>query len=115
MRCCLMVLLLAGMVRGQDADLIVHNGKVEADLPVLALTDEAPKYNRPMSEPPDSAGGASPGMASTSATIEARPPAHAGGSDKLGLSKRNDRIETSRFPGRIDPRHDADNARNGNR
>ena len=28
---------------------IVHNGKVEADMPVMALTDEAPKYNRPMS------------------------------------------------------------------
>ena len=28
---------------------IVHNGTVEADLPVMALTDEAPKYNRPMS------------------------------------------------------------------
>lgn len=30
---------------------IVHNGKVEADLPVMALTDEAPKYERPMAEP----------------------------------------------------------------
>ena len=28
---------------------IVHNGVIEADLPVLALTDEAPKYERPMS------------------------------------------------------------------
>ena len=30
---------------------IVHNGVVEADLPVLALTDEAPRYERPMSPP----------------------------------------------------------------
>jgi phosphoribosylformylglycinamidine synthase subunit PurL len=30
---------------------IVHNGTVEADLPVIALTDEAPKYNRPMAAP----------------------------------------------------------------
>lgn len=30
---------------------IVHNGTVEADLPVMALTDEAPRYERPMSPP----------------------------------------------------------------
>ncbi len=30
---------------------IWHNGVLEADLPVLALTDEAPKYERPMSPP----------------------------------------------------------------
>lgn len=37
---------------------IIHNGVLEADLPVQALTDEAPKYNRPMkSVPPASAGG----------------------------------------------------------
>jgi phosphoribosylformylglycinamidine synthase len=27
---------------------VFHNGKLEADLPVDAVTDEAPKYNRPM-------------------------------------------------------------------
>jgi len=30
---------------------IFHNGNLEADLPVDKLTDEAPKYNRPMLEP----------------------------------------------------------------
>src|SRR5499427_2084453 len=30
---------------------VFHNGRLEADLPVLALTDEAPKYNRAMAEP----------------------------------------------------------------
>ncbi len=30
---------------------IMHNGVLEADLPVAALTDEAPKYDRSMSEP----------------------------------------------------------------
>jgi phosphoribosylformylglycinamidine synthase len=30
---------------------IFHNGELKADLPVLALTDEAPKYERPMSAP----------------------------------------------------------------
>src|SRR5690606_1739562 len=29
---------------------IFHNGKLEADIPVDAVTDEAPKYNRPMAE-----------------------------------------------------------------
>src|SRR3954453_14651849 len=28
---------------------VLHNGKLEADIPVAALTDEAPKYDRPMS------------------------------------------------------------------
>ncbi len=30
---------------------IFHNGRIEADLPVFALTDEAPKYERPMTNP----------------------------------------------------------------
>ena len=30
---------------------IWHNGALEADMPVLALTDEAPKYERPMQSP----------------------------------------------------------------
>ncbi len=30
---------------------VIHNGVIEADLPVMALTDEAPKYNRPMAMP----------------------------------------------------------------
>ena len=39
---------------------VIHNGELMADLPVAALTDEAPKYERPMaaeSEPPTVAGG----------------------------------------------------------
>jgi phosphoribosylformylglycinamidine synthase len=30
---------------------IFHNGELKADLPVLALTDEAPKYERPLQSP----------------------------------------------------------------
>jgi phosphoribosylformylglycinamidine synthase len=30
---------------------IFHNGELKADLPVLALTDEAPKYERPLESP----------------------------------------------------------------
>jgi phosphoribosylformylglycinamidine synthase len=30
---------------------IFHNGELKADLPVLALTDEAPKYKRPLESP----------------------------------------------------------------
>src|SRR5688572_4355452 len=42
--------VVIGKVVEGDRLRIVHNGKVEADLPVLALTDEAPKYERPMAE-----------------------------------------------------------------
>jgi len=49
--------VVIGKVVEGDRLTIIHNGVVEADLPVMALTDEAPKYNRPMSEPPASAGG----------------------------------------------------------
>src|SRR5215470_3991735 len=37
-----------GKVVEGDRIKIFHNGNLEADLPVLALTDEAPKYERPM-------------------------------------------------------------------
>ncbi|MEO8573427.1 MAG: AIR synthase related protein, partial [Pyrinomonadaceae bacterium] len=47
--------VVIGKVVEGDRLKIVHNGKLEADLPVLALTDEAPKYERPMaSESPKS-------------------------------------------------------------
>ncbi|MEO5858406.1 MAG: phosphoribosylformylglycinamidine synthase subunit PurL [Pyrinomonadaceae bacterium] len=49
--------VVIGKVVEGDRLKIIHNGVVEADLPVMALTDEAPKYNRPMSKPPASAGG----------------------------------------------------------
>ena len=41
---------------------VFHNGELKADIPVASLTDEAPKYDRPMaeSEPPASAGGSPP-------------------------------------------------------
>ncbi|MDQ4121346.1 MAG: phosphoribosylformylglycinamidine synthase subunit PurL [Acidobacteriota bacterium] len=45
---------LDGVVVGRVVEgnrmIVKHNGKIEADIPVLALTDEAPKYNRPMAE-----------------------------------------------------------------
>jgi phosphoribosylformylglycinamidine synthase subunit PurL len=40
--------VVIGKVVEGDRLKIVHNGKLEADLPVRALTDEAPKYERPM-------------------------------------------------------------------
>jgi|CXWL01.1.fsa_nt_gi phosphoribosylformylglycinamidine synthase len=40
-----------GKVVEGDRLKIIHNGVLEADLPVMALTDEAPKYNRPMMGP----------------------------------------------------------------
>lgn len=59
---------------------IVHNCKVEADLPVLALTDEAPKYERPMSEPAASAAGRLVESPSS------WPPADAGGTDRTSAT-----------------------------
>ncbi len=44
--------VVIGKVVEGDRLKIFHNGELEADLPVLALTDEAPKYERPLS-PPD--------------------------------------------------------------
>ncbi len=40
-----------GKVVEGDRLKIVHNGELMADLPVMALTDEAPKYSRPMKAP----------------------------------------------------------------
>jgi len=40
--------VVIGKVVEGDRLKIFHNGTLEADLPVLALTDEAPKYERPM-------------------------------------------------------------------
>ena len=67
--------VVIGKVVEGDRLKIMHNGVLEADLPVQALTDEAPKYNRPMArkgEPPASAGGKS--------LPNRTPPADAGGS-----------------------------------
>jgi phosphoribosylformylglycinamidine synthase len=69
-----------GKVVEGDRLKIFHNDRLEADLPVLALTDEAPKYDRPMSQPPASTGGdlAQYEVASTATRV---PLADAGGSD----------------------------------
>src|SRR6187549_2930441 len=40
-----------GKVVEGDRLVIRHNGVIEADLPVKALTDDAPKYERPMAAP----------------------------------------------------------------
>ena len=40
--------VVIGKVVEGDRLRIIHNGAVEADLPVKSLTDEAPKYERPM-------------------------------------------------------------------
>jgi phosphoribosylformylglycinamidine synthase subunit PurL len=42
--------VVIGHVVEGDRLRIIHNGALEADLPVQALTDEAPKYQRPMAE-----------------------------------------------------------------
>ncbi|MCC7305984.1 MAG: phosphoribosylformylglycinamidine synthase subunit PurL [Acidobacteria bacterium] len=73
--------VVIGKVVEGDRLRITHNGTLEADLPVLALTDEAPKYQRPMSEPPALAGGF------LSSTGEKNPPADADGTDLAAALK----------------------------
>src|SRR5215203_2158307 len=46
--------VVIGKVVEGDRLKIYHHGNLEADLPVLALTDEAPKYERPMAPRPSS-------------------------------------------------------------
>ncbi|MGD9631153.1 MAG: phosphoribosylformylglycinamidine synthase subunit PurL [Pyrinomonadaceae bacterium] len=43
--------VVIGRVVEGDRLRIIHNGVLEADLPVQALTDDAPRYERPMSDP----------------------------------------------------------------
>jgi len=44
--------VVIGRVRDTKRMQVIHNGVMVADIPVEALTDEAPKYDRPMSPPP---------------------------------------------------------------
>lgn len=43
--------VVIGYVREGSNMRILHNGELHADIPVAALTDEAPKYDRPMCAP----------------------------------------------------------------
>ena len=43
--------VVIGRVRDTGRMQVVHNGETVADIPVEALTDEAPRYERPMSAP----------------------------------------------------------------
>lgn len=56
--------VVIGKVVEGDRLRILHNGILEADLPVAALTDEAPKYERPMSTPRQAPSAGSPKAAS---------------------------------------------------
>lgn len=43
--------VVIGRVRDTQRMQVIHNGETVADIPVEALTDEAPRYERPMREP----------------------------------------------------------------
>jgi phosphoribosylformylglycinamidine synthase II len=43
--------VVIGRVRDTGRMQVIHNGETVADIPVALLTDEAPKYQRPMSRP----------------------------------------------------------------
>ncbi len=48
--------VVIGRVRDTQRMQVIHNGETVADIPVEALTDEAPRYERPMREPQRSSG-----------------------------------------------------------
>ncbi len=48
--------VVIGRVREGQQMRVLHNGETVADIPVSALTDEAPRYERPMSPPQRKAG-----------------------------------------------------------
>src|SRR5262245_9654119 len=43
--------VVIGRVRDSGRMLVIHNGETVADIPVSALTDEAPRYQRPLQAP----------------------------------------------------------------
>lgn len=43
--------VVIGKVVEGDRLKIIHHGKIEADMPIMAVTDNAPKYHRPMAAP----------------------------------------------------------------
>src|SRR5687767_15995614 len=43
--------VVIGCVRDKKRMQVIHNGETVADIPVSALTDEAPLYQRPMATP----------------------------------------------------------------
>ncbi|HEY2964546.1 MAG TPA: phosphoribosylformylglycinamidine synthase subunit PurL [Pyrinomonadaceae bacterium] len=43
--------MVIGRVRDTNRMQVIHNGETVADIPVAALTDEAPRYERPMTAP----------------------------------------------------------------
>ena len=48
--------VVIGRVRDTGRVHVIHNNEIVADIPVEALTDEAPKYERPMSAPASKSG-----------------------------------------------------------
>ncbi len=55
--------VVIGRVREGSNMRVIHNGETVADIPVLALTDEAPRYERPM-KPPKEVGSRESGVGS---------------------------------------------------
>ena len=51
--------VVIGRVREGERMQVIHNGEMVADIPVRALADEAPRYERPMSPPQKSETGSS--------------------------------------------------------
>ena len=54
--------VVIGRVRDTGRMQVVHEGEMVADIPVAALTDEAPRYERPISQPKSEPSAVAPGQ-----------------------------------------------------
>jgi phosphoribosylformylglycinamidine synthase len=70
--------VVIGHVREGSRMRIVHNGELQADIPVAALTDEAPKYERPLSPKATGVGGQESGDGVRTGSGSDRVPAEGG-------------------------------------
>jgi phosphoribosylformylglycinamidine synthase subunit PurL len=58
--------VVIGRVREGNSMRVAHNGEIVADIPVAALTDEAPRYTRPMKRKDEGGGMKDEGMSESS-------------------------------------------------
>jgi phosphoribosylformylglycinamidine synthase len=77
--------VVIGYVRSGSNMRIMHNGELHADIPVAALTDEAPKYSRPMCAPATGAGSQGPGDGSAESSATGHEVGTGSGSDRVAV------------------------------
>ena len=63
--------VVIGHVRDSGSMKVIHDGETVADIPVSALTDEAPRYERPMKRPTAGSAGILPALSASARTARA--------------------------------------------